>query len=58
MFCDNPEGWDGVEVWRDAQEKGDICIWLIHVDIGQKSTQCCNYPSSKNELSKKTEERF
>ena len=38
MFCDNPEGWDGVEVWREAQEGGDICMWLTHVDIGQKST--------------------
>ena len=26
MFCDNLEGWDGVEGGREVQEGGDMCI--------------------------------
>ena len=26
VFCDNVEGWDGVEGGREVQEGGNICI--------------------------------
>ena len=39
--CDNLEGWDGM---RGVKE--------VRVDIWQKPTQYCNYPSNKNELKK------
>ena len=43
MFCDNLEGWNGLGVGKKVQEGGDIYIylWLIHVDVRWKSTQCC-----------------
>ena len=28
VICDNIEGWDGVENGREAQEGGEICIYL------------------------------
>ena len=31
-------------------------LWLIHVDVWQKSTQYCNYPSIKNKLRRKKKE--
>jgi len=30
-------------------EETCVYLWLIHVDVWQKSTQYCNYPSVKNE---------
>ena len=43
----------GVGGAREAQKGGDICILrLIHVDVWQKPTQYCNYPSIKNKLRK------
>ena len=40
VICDNLEGWDGVRDGRWIQERGDIYthLWLIHVDMWQKST--------------------
>ena len=35
MLC---EGWDGVE---DGREGTYVYIWLMHVDIQQRSTQYC-----------------
>ena len=35
MLCDNIEGWDRVGDRREVQEGG--FMWLIHVDVGQKS---------------------
>ena len=26
MLCDKPDGWDGVEDGKGAQEGGDMCI--------------------------------
>ena len=26
MFCDNPEGLDGVGIGREVQDGGDICV--------------------------------
>ena len=26
MFCDNLEGWDGLGVGKEVQERGDVCI--------------------------------
>ena len=31
VFCDHLDGWDGVYVYS----------WLVHGDIWQKLTQCC-----------------
>ena len=28
MFCDNLEGWDGVGGASEAQDGGDICIFM------------------------------
>ena len=33
---------------RLKREGTYVHLWLIHVDIWQKSTQYCNYPSIKN----------
>ena len=43
VLCDYPEGWDGVGGERDGQEGEPpvgihVYLWLIHVDIWQKST--------------------
>ena len=46
--CDNLEVWVGVGGGRKAQGAGDICIPMAdHVDVWQKPTQNCNYPSIK-----------
>ena len=36
VLCDNLEGWDGV---GDGREGTYVYLWLIHVDVWQKSTQ-------------------
>ena len=45
MPCDNLEGWDRMGGGRDIQERRDIYIyihlWIIHVDVWQKSIQYC-----------------
>ena len=42
MLCDNLEGWDGVGGWRKVKREGTyVHLWLIHVDVEQKSTQYC-----------------
>ena len=39
-LCNNLEGWEGVAGGREVKEGGDIChLWLIHVDVWQKSNQ-------------------
>lgn len=44
-------GW---EVGGRLRRKGIyIHLWLIHADVWQKPTQCCNYPSIKNKFKKK-----
>ena len=42
-LCNNLEGWNRVTGGREAQERGDTCIypWLTHVDVWQKTTQYC-----------------
>ena len=44
-------GWEVGE--RLKREGTYIYQWLIHVDVWQKPTQYCNYPSIKNKLRKK-----
>jgi len=35
--------------WEGGKREGtDVYLWLIHIDIRQKLTQYCNYPSIKN----------
>ena len=34
------EGWDGKQDGRKVQE-GEVYLWLIHVDIWQKTTKFC-----------------
>ena len=42
----------GVE--RKLKREGTyVHLWLIHIDVWQKSTQYCNYPSIKNKLRNK-----
>ena len=42
MLCDNLEGEMRWEVGGKSQRKGTYAyLWLIHVDIQQKSTQYC-----------------
>ena len=31
VLRDNPVGWDGVEDRREAQEGGDICMYVVVV---------------------------
>ena len=37
---------------RFKRERTYVYLWLIHVDVWQKPTQYCNYPSIKNKLRK------
>ena len=47
MLCDNLEEWDGVEGMavvvrvggRFKREGTHVYLWLIHVDVSQKTTQ-------------------
>lgn len=52
MPCNNLERQDEEEVGRRFLVGADICIWgpggLIHGDVWQKATQCCNYSPIKN----------
>ena len=42
VLCDNLEGWDGMESGREVEREGPcVFLWLVHADIGQKSTQYC-----------------
>ena len=41
MLWDNLEGWDGMEkAGRFKREGTHVYVWLIHVVIWQKPTQC------------------
>ena len=41
-------------VGRKLKREGTyVHLWLIHIDVWQKSTQYCNYPSIKNKLRNK-----
>ena len=44
MLYDNLGWWDEVGVGREGTY---IYLWLIHVDVWQKPTQYCSYPSIK-----------
>ena len=45
---DNAEGWCGEGEVRGVQDGGThVHLRLIHVDVWQKSLQCCNYPPVK-----------
>ena len=59
-LCDNLEGWNGVRGGREAQERGDICIylWLIHVDVWQKTTQYCEAIILQLKINKLKNERL
>ena len=46
-FCDNLEGWDGVGGGREGTY---VYLRLMHIDVWQKPTQYCNYPSIKNKF--------
>ena len=42
MLWDKPEGWDG-ERGGEVQDRGThVHLWLIHVNVWQKSLQRCN----------------
>ena len=48
-LCDTLEGCDGMGRERETQREGTyVYLWLIHVDVWQKPTQYCNYPSTEN----------
>lgn len=48
-LCDNPEGWAGVGGGRRLKrEWTHVSLWQVCVDVPQKPTQYCNYPSIKN----------
>ena len=39
---ENLEGWDGREVGEQFKREGTyVYLWLIHVDIWQKTTRHC-----------------
>ena len=40
-LCDDLEEWDGVSGREDDKEKIYVNIWMIHVVVQQKLTQCC-----------------
>ena len=49
-------GWD---VGGSLKKEGTyVYLWLIQVDVWQKSTQYCNYPSTKNKRIKKKNKRI
>ena len=40
--CINLEGWDGEGDGREAQKEGIyVYLWLIHVEVWQKTTKFC-----------------
>ena len=48
-LCDIQRGGVGWEVGgRLKREWTYVYLWLIRVDVWQKPTQHCNYPSIKN----------
>ena len=53
-LCDYLEGWNGMGGGREAHEGGTyVYLWLIHVDVWQKPTPYCKYPSIKKLRKKK-----
>ena len=51
MFCDNPEGSDGVGIGREVQEGGDICVPMADSCWYMAETNTIlqsNYPPIKN----------
>ena len=41
-LCNNLEDWDGKAVGEMFRTEGTyVYLWLIHVDVWQKLTQCC-----------------
>ena len=40
-LCINLQGWDGEGDGREVQKGENICIWLIHVEVLQKTTKLC-----------------
>ena len=42
VLWDNPEGWSGEVGGREVQDGGThVHLWLIHVDVWQKTPQYC-----------------
>ena len=42
VLCDNLEGKTGRELGGGFRREGTyVCLWLIHVDVGQKPIQYC-----------------
>ena len=41
MLFDNLVGWDGERSGRCKREETYVYLWLIHVDVWQKSTKFC-----------------
>ena len=42
VLCDHLEGWDGGETEERLEREGTyVYLWLIHVGVRQKVTQCC-----------------
>ena len=35
---------------RFKRDRTYVYLWLIHVDVWQKTTQYCNYPPIKNKI--------
>ena len=53
MLCDNLEGCNGVGVGGRAQEAGTyVYLWLIHIVVWQKPTQCCKAISLQLQIEK------
>ena len=42
VLCDNLEGWDRWEMGGRFKREGTyVYLWLIHVDVWQKTTKFC-----------------
>ena len=55
VLADNLEGSGWEMEGRLKREGTYVYLWLIHVDVWQKPTQYCNYPSIKNKFRKRLE---
>ena len=40
-YCVNLEGWDGEADGRELQEGIYVYLWLIYVDVWQKTAKFC-----------------
>ena len=48
-------GWAGRQEGQFRMDMTHVYLWLVHIDIWQKPSQYCNYPSIKINLKKELE---